>query len=113
MKGSSEVEGEIGKIFAHHQTAAYVGIVRSVRFLAPDVAVLNAAVGMVPPGQSDINPPTNAIQTLVAERREGRWRAAVFQNTPAAFHGRPELAERLTEELRQALKEGQQNAHAH
>jgi len=26
---------------------------------------------------------------------------ALFQNTPAQFHGRPELAQQLTEELRQ------------
>lgn len=26
-----------------------------------------------------------------------------FQNTPAAFHGRPELADKLTEELRAEL----------
>ncbi|HKI02447.1 MAG TPA: SgcJ/EcaC family oxidoreductase [Thermoanaerobaculia bacterium] len=104
MKGSSEVEAELSRIFADHQTAAYVGIVRRVRFLEPEVAVLHAVAGMVQPGKSDINPPTNAIQMLVAERRDGQWRAAVFQNTPAAFHGRPELSEKLTEELRQALR---------
>jgi hypothetical protein len=27
----------------------------------------------------------------------------VYQNTPAAFHGRPELARQLTDELRQVL----------
>jgi hypothetical protein len=30
-----------------------------------------------------------------------RSAAAMFQNTPAAFHGRPELAEKMTGELRQ------------
>jgi len=29
-------------------------------------AVLRAVVGMVPPGQSDLNPQLNALQTLVA-----------------------------------------------
>jgi len=28
----------------------------------------------------------------------------LFQNTPAAFHGRAELSEQLTEELRRALR---------
>jgi len=59
---------------------------------------------MVPPGKSDLNPAVNAVQTLVAARQDSRWRIAVFQNTPAAFHGRPELSERLTEELRQVLQ---------
>jgi hypothetical protein len=59
---------------------------------------------MVPPGQSDINPEVNAVQTLVSVRQQNKWSIALFQNTPAAFHGRPELNERLTEELRQALR---------
>jgi hypothetical protein len=58
---------------------------------------------MVPPGASDINPATNAVQSLVAVRREGVWRIALFHNTPAAFHGRPEESEKLTDELRAAL----------
>ena len=94
---------ELSRIFADHQTAAYYGKIREVRFLASDVAVLRAVVGMVPPGQSDINPAVNAIQLLVATRQEGRWRVAEFQNTPAQFHGRPDLAEALTAELRQLL----------
>jgi hypothetical protein len=56
--------------------------------------------GMVPPGERDINPELNAVQSLVAVRRDGRWRAATFSNTPAAFHDRPAESERLTAELR-------------
>jgi uncharacterized protein (TIGR02246 family) len=104
MEGRAEVNSMLGQIFAHHPTAAYLSIVRSVRFLTPEVAVLRAVVGMVPPGQSDLNPAINAVQTLVATKRDGRWLIAVFQNTPAAFHGRPELSEKLTHELRQALR---------
>jgi uncharacterized protein (TIGR02246 family) len=103
MTGRSEIETTLAQIFAHHQTAAYVSRVREVRRLTPDVTILRAAVGMVPPGQTDINPAVNAIQTLVAVRRDGGWRIALFQNTPAQFHGRPELAHQLTEELRQLL----------
>ena len=32
----------------------------------------------------------------------GEWRISLFQNTPAQFHGRPDLVERLTRELREA-----------
>ena len=49
-----------------------------MRFLTPDVAVLRAVAGMVPPGQSDLNPAVNAVQTLVAARQDGQWRIAVF-----------------------------------
>ena len=84
-------------------TAAYVGKVREVRFLTPAVALLRAVVGMLPHGQTDLNPATNAIQSLVAVKKDGNWRIALFQNTPAQFHGRPEAVEQLTEELRQLL----------
>lgn len=53
-----------------------------------------------PPGKTDINAAVNAIQTLAAKRHDGEWRIASLQNTPAQFHGRPELVEQLTEELR-------------
>jgi uncharacterized protein (TIGR02246 family) len=101
--GRAETEAEIGKIFADHQTATYIWKVREVRLLAPDVAILRAVVGMVQPGQSDLNPAVNTIQSLVATKQDDKWRIALFQNTPAQFHGRPELVQKLTEELRQLL----------
>ena len=103
IDGRSEVAAHLRQIFANHQTAAYVGKVREVRFLTPDVAILGAVAGMVPPGQTDLNPAVNAVQTLVAMKREGAWRIELFHNTPAAFHGRPDLSEQLTEELRAVL----------
>jgi uncharacterized protein (TIGR02246 family) len=103
INGRNEIADEIGQVFANHQTAVYVAKIREVRFLTPDVAVLRAVVGMVPPGQSDLNPAVNAIQTLVAARQGDEWQIELSQNTPAQFHGRPELVEQLTEELRQLL----------
>lgn len=103
MNGRATIEAEIRQVFEHHQTAAYIGKVREVRLLSPDVAILRAVVGMIPPGQKDLNPAVNAIQSLVAVKQDGDWRITLFQNTPAQFHGRPELAEALTEELRQLL----------
>jgi len=103
INGRSEARTVLSQIFANHQTAAYLGIIKEVRLLSPDVAILRAVAGMVPPGESDINPEVNAVQTLVAVKQHNNWIIALFQNTPAAFHGRPELSERLTEELRQAL----------
>jgi hypothetical protein len=60
---------------------------------------------MVPPGQHDIHPGVNAVQTIIATRNGGPWRITLFQNTPAAYHGRPELTEQLTAELRAALRQ--------
>jgi hypothetical protein len=67
---------------------------------------------MVPPGQHDISPAVNAVQTLVATRDHGAWRIALFRNTPAAFHGRPELSEQLTEELREDLRQSSPEANS-
>jgi uncharacterized protein (TIGR02246 family) len=97
MNGPAEIESQLSQIFASHQTAPYVSKVREVRSFSADVALLRAVAGMTKDGQ--INPAVNAIQTLVAQKVKGQWRIALFQNTPAQFHGRPELAEALTKEL--------------
>jgi hypothetical protein len=39
---------------------------------------------------------------LVALKQDGEWRIVLFRNTPAQFHGRPDLVERMTQELREA-----------
>jgi len=103
MNGRAEIEAQLRAIVADHSTAAYVGLVREVRFLAPTVALLRAVAGLVPLGQADLNPATNAVQGLVAVEQNGEWHIALYQNTPAQFHGRPELAQALTEELRGLL----------
>lgn len=103
--GKGEIEAGIGKIFAHHQTADYVWKVKEVRLLHPEVATLRAVVGMIPPGQDNINPAANAIQVIVAVKEDDVWKVDLFQNTPAQFHGRPEAAEELTRELRALIGE--------
>ena len=103
MAGQTEIASTLGQIFADHPTGSYVSKVRDVRLLSPDVALLRAIVGMVPHGRSDIEPALNAHQTLIATMLDGQWRITLFQNTPAQFHGRPDLVQQLTEELRQLL----------
>jgi uncharacterized protein (TIGR02246 family) len=103
MNGRAEIEATLRGIFGDHQTATYVAKIRDVRELAPGVALLRAVVGMVPPGAGEINPRTNAIQSVVVVCRGNEVKIALLQNTPAAFHGRPELAEQLTKELTEAL----------
>jgi uncharacterized protein (TIGR02246 family) len=109
--GRADIEASLAAIFADHPTGSYVSIVRSVRSVAPDVAILHAVTGLVPHGGSDLNPATNAHQTLVSVQRGDQWRIALFQNTPAQFHGRPEVAAALTEELRSELCRGGSGSH--
>jgi uncharacterized protein (TIGR02246 family) len=102
--GREEILSHLKPIFEHHLTAPFVSKIKSVRLVGSDAAILRAIAGMVPHGQSDVQPNLNTHHTLVAVNSEGKWRIQLFQNTPAQFHGRPELVEQMTEELRQLLK---------
>ncbi|TGL63489.1 SgcJ/EcaC family oxidoreductase [Leptospira sarikeiensis] len=107
MKGPEEVRTIVGGIFTHHKTAAFVSIVREIRILSQDSVLLRAVVSMVAEGEKEINPAVNAIQSLVASKDKGEWKISLFQNTPAAFHGRPEEAEKLSKELQEAYSSSQ------
>jgi len=107
MNGRRQINDELSQIFANHKVASYVGIIREVRPLSPTTFVLRAVAGMVPPEQSEINPAVNAIQTLIGQKEQEQFLIALFQNTPAAFHGRPELSRQLTEELQQVYDKQQ------
>lgn len=104
LDGKSNIAAHLGEIFAHHPTPAFVGIVREVRLLGAEVAIVRAVAGMVPAGQTELNPALNSLQSVVALEHSGAWKIELFQNTPAAFHGRPEASERLTAELRPAFQ---------
>ena len=101
MNGQMEIASTLSQIFADHPTAPYVAKVREVRFLTGEVAILRAIAGM-PKGDA-INPAVNAIHTLVAKLHGDQWRIALFQNTPAQLHGRPEEVEAMTQELGELL----------
>jgi uncharacterized protein (TIGR02246 family) len=105
VNGQLEVGAHLTEVFTHHQTPRYVSIVREVRLLANDLTLLRANTGLIPPGKDDIDPALNAVQSMIAVQKGGSWKVALFQNTPAAFHQRPELAKQLTEELRGKIRE--------
>jgi uncharacterized protein (TIGR02246 family) len=106
MKGRQEIAASLKAVFDNHPTAAYVARIREVRPLVPGAAVMRAVAGMVAPGTSDLNPAVNAIQSLVLTERDSTLWITLFQNTPAAFHGRPEASEALTRELTDVLRAG-------
>ena len=103
VDGPADIAAHLDQIFADHPTPTYVAKIREVRLLTPDVVLLRAVAGLLPRGQTELNPAANAIQSLVAVRSGEMWRVVLFQNTPAQFHGRPELAEQLNAELRELL----------
>lgn len=102
--GKQTISTEMASIFADHETGRYAVKVESIRVLGPEAVILRAIAGLVPPGRAAINPETNSHQTVVAEGQNGEWSIVLFQNTPAQFHGRPELVEDMTREL-QAIAE--------
>ncbi|MGI8333946.1 SgcJ/EcaC family oxidoreductase [Actinomadura scrupuli] len=99
----AQITDHLAPIFTDHPTAAFVAKVRDIRFLGPGSVMLRAIAGMVPPGQDRLNPAVNVLQTIVAEHQEDGWRIVLFQNTPAQYHGRPELTEQHTAELEPLL----------
>jgi len=100
------IEEHLRPIFADHPTAAYVARLREIRMLGRDVGLLRAVAGMISPYSEDINPALNTIHTLVAVKHAKGWRAALFQSTPAAWHGRPQDSAELTEGLRDVMRQG-------
>ena len=105
VNGQLEIGAHLTEVFTHHQTPRYVSILREVRLLTNDVTLLRANTGLIPPGKDDIDPALNAVQSMVAVQKGGSWKIALFHNTPAAFHQRPDLSKQLTEELRAKLRE--------
>ena len=106
LNGPAHIAAELRSIFAHHLTASYVAKVREVRRIDANTSMLRAVAGMVLPGQSQLNPAVNAVQSLVIVSEGSQQKIALLQNTPAAFHGRPHLGEQLTQELAEVLRAG-------
>ena len=104
VNGQLDIGAHVSEVFSHHQTPRYVGLVRDVRSVTSDVSLLRANAGLIPPGKDDIEPALNAVQTLIAVRKAGAWKIALFQNTPAKFDMHPEQSKALTEELRARLR---------
>ncbi|WP_100010285.1 SgcJ/EcaC family oxidoreductase [Lentibacillus sediminis] len=101
--GREEILSHLEPIFENHPTPPFVTKVKDIRALGTDAAILQAIAGMIPPGKTDIDPTVNAHQSLVVAKIDNDWQIELFQNTPAQFHGRPELVEQMTEELRELL----------
>jgi uncharacterized protein (TIGR02246 family) len=101
--GRQEILDHLSNIFANHKTGIYVSSIQQIRNVTSSVVMLKAFAGLIPAGQNDINPDINAIQTMIAVKMSDQWWISIFQNTPAAFHGRPELKIAMTNELKEAF----------
>ncbi|KSU84601.1 conserved hypothetical protein [Fictibacillus enclensis] len=98
--GREDIRTHLSPIFNDHPTPPFTCKVKAIKLLSENSALLRAIAGMVPHGEKALNPALNAHQTLIAVKKDNTWKIQLFQNTPAQFHGRPDLVEQMTEELR-------------
>jgi uncharacterized protein (TIGR02246 family) len=103
-QGPKTIHQHLAPIFHDHPTKRFVHVVREVRQLAEDVALLRAIAGMVPRDSLELDESKNVVQSLVVRRENGVWRIALFQNTPARLDGRPEAVAAMSRELRAAAE---------
>jgi uncharacterized protein (TIGR02246 family) len=101
--GRLSIASDLRRVFGSTQTAAYIGLIRSVRSISEGVAVLYADAGAIPPGGNDIEPALHCVHTLVAVSESGRWKIALFQATLATWTEHPGARDALTAELRGVL----------
>lgn len=99
MKGTEHIQKELTEIFQSHPTGKYVWKIKDLIQTTSDTAILYAIAAIVPQGKDGFNPATGAQQLLTAIQQQGGWKIALFQNTPAQFHGRPEMAAAFNKEL--------------
>src|SRR5438093_11495330 len=103
-KGRAAIASEMQRIFLDHETGRYVGKVRQVRQLTRQIGLLRPVAAVVPAGASDLNPAVKSIQSVVLQKAGGRWLSSLCPNNPARVHGRPEVVNSLTDELRQPVR---------
>jgi uncharacterized protein (TIGR02246 family) len=104
MRGRQAIADQHQYLFDHFvKGTRLIGKVRNIRFLSPTIALMHTVGGTVMAGQTDLEPERNSVQTMVAVQENGEWRLAAFHNCRAQFMGRPDEAQKLTEELRQLL----------
>jgi uncharacterized protein (TIGR02246 family) len=103
-QGAQTIQQHLAPIFRDHPTKRFVHIVREVRQLTNDTALLRAVAGMVPRDSLELDESKNVIQSLVVRREAGSWRIALFQNTPAKLDGRPEAVAAMSKELKAAAQ---------
>lgn len=99
VKDRTNIADHLRQVFNDHPTGKFVSVIREVKFITDDAALLRAVAGMIPQGQHKVKPELNAVQSLVVVNCHGAYEICHFQNTPAAWHGRDKDRDALTAEL--------------
>jgi uncharacterized protein (TIGR02246 family) len=81
--GSDEIRGYFAAGFAGPLKGSRASDeVRSVRFPAPDAAIVISEGGVLPAGETTVPAARRIRATWVLARRDGEWRIAAYQNSP-------------------------------
>jgi uncharacterized protein (TIGR02246 family) len=99
LRGRSQIEAVTQHLFdTAWKGTRCLAQIKTVRFVAPEVVLMQTLGGVVFPGETKVPVERCAIQTLVAVRTRGIWRIASLQNTrmQAAGLGSQGLAEELS-----------------
>jgi len=101
LEGREEIAMSHQQLFdSFAKGSRLAGKIANVRFLTPEVAIVNAVGGVVMAWQSDFEPEETYTQTMVAMKRNGSWRITLFQNTRAQYMNEAKTLETATEKLR-------------
>ncbi|NJM72042.1 MAG: SgcJ/EcaC family oxidoreductase [Scytonema sp. RU_4_4] len=120
FEGKQEIASSHQQLFDKYvKGTRLVGEVESVRFLAPDLAVVRAVGGTQMPGQSDTSPGRDSMQMFVAIKRGDQWRIVEFTNSRIVtleqqlfmddFDSLPAEAQRQVTDLVTSLKQRDQS----
>lgn len=89
QKGREAIERGHGQIFStFYKDTKLRYIVRSIRFLRDDVAVVHVDASVVKKGE-DFPASPQAVPVLVMVKDKGQWRVAVFHNTNVQVNAPP------------------------
>lgn len=82
-KGADEIRAYMTEAFAgRYQGTQVTGKPIDLRFLAPDVAILLTAGGVLHQGESDVADERAIRASWLVVKRDGQWRLAAYQNSP-------------------------------
>ncbi len=85
-KGRDEIEKGHRQIFSTiYRESKNTGVVKSIRFLRPDVAVVHIEWSLEPRPGAEKYP---AMCTMVMTKDKSKWSIAAFHNTPITAPGR-------------------------
>jgi uncharacterized protein (TIGR02246 family) len=91
LKGRRQIAEVHGQLFQGPLKGTRIegGGGQTVRMLCPHVALVHSSGGLRRPGESDVSPEQNSVQTFVLVKRGDGWRIAAFQNTRVQVFGPP------------------------